>query len=352
MSVLSRFREDYEREDAVAAERLPARRRRMLLLSMIVVIPLGVVAFGTGLNVALAAGSVASYEAGDYEGSASWARASVSLNPFDGYTPHYNLGTAYAADDLLPEAVPELQTALDRAPNPEAACFPRANLALTLERLGDRFSAAEDFDGAMDSYRQALALWQEQPDDVCYDDDAFREKAENSIPRLEAKLAEAQQDSQEQSENGTGEDQGDGSGTGGDSSGGGQGGTDPSDGSGEGGDQGDGTDPGDGSGGGGSGDGTDPGGGGDQGDGQGGSGGSGDQGGSGGEAGGEQQGGSGGAGGSGGSQEGDSGDGGGGGEVTSGTLGDKLDEIRELGELSDRERQNSGHKQGLSDKPW
>ena len=129
----------FEREGVPEEKAMPARRRRMLLLSMILVIPIGVFAVGTGINVGLAAATRASFAAGDYDGAAAWARAGVGLNPFDAYLPHYNLGTAYAAGDLLPEAVPELQTALDAAPSPEAACYPRANLALTYVRLGNRY---------------------------------------------------------------------------------------------------------------------------------------------------------------------------------------------------------------------
>ncbi len=191
----------FEREGAPVEKAMPARRRRMLLFSMLLVIPLGVFAVGTGINVALASAVRSSFAAGDYDGAAAWARAGVSLNPFDRYLPHYNLGTAYAAGDLLPEAVPELQTALDAAPSPEAACYPRANLALTYVRLGNRYVDEHAWDAAIDAYRQARSLWAKQQNDVCHQDQSFSETAEESSEEAEQGESEAQQQQEQEQEN-------------------------------------------------------------------------------------------------------------------------------------------------------
>ena len=187
------FADRYEREEAPPASTMPARRRRMLLLSMILVIPLGLFSVGTGINVGLAYAVGQSFAHGDYQGAAAWARAGVSLNPFDRYLPPYNLGTAYAAGDLLPEAVPELQTSLDSAPSPEAACYPRANLALTYVRLGNRYFDARQWQDAIDAYRAAQALWAEQPDDVCRQDPSFDQTADESSDEAEQGEQEAQE---------------------------------------------------------------------------------------------------------------------------------------------------------------
>lgn len=192
------FGDRFERETAPEESALPQRRRRMLLLSMILVIPLGVLSVGTGVNVVLAAAVQQSFAQGDYPGAAAWARAGVSLNPFDRYLPHYNLGTSYAAGDLLPEAVPELQISLDAAPSPEAACYPRANLALTYVRLGNRYFEARDWQGAIDAYRAAQALWREQPDDVCRQDQNFDQTADQSNDEAEQGEDEAEQQQQQE----------------------------------------------------------------------------------------------------------------------------------------------------------
>jgi len=192
------FSDRFEREQPPLAAAMPARRRRMLLLSMILVIPLGVCAVGTGINVVLAAAVQQSFSAGDFPGAAAWARAGVSLNPFDKYLPHYNLGTAYAAGDLLPEAVPELQMSLDAAPTPEAACYPRANLALTYVRLGNRYFDARDWDSAIQAYRSAQTLWAEQPDDVCHQDQSFDQTADQSSDEAEQGEQEAQEQQQQE----------------------------------------------------------------------------------------------------------------------------------------------------------
>jgi len=192
----------FERESSDIDEKtLPARRRRLLLISMILVIPLGVFAVGTGINVALATAVRTSFAAGDYDGAAAWARAGVSLNPFDAYLPHYNLGTAYAAGDLLPEAVPELQTALDAAPSPEAACYPRANLALTYVRLGNRYFDDKAWDDAIDAYRLAKALWAKQKNDVCHQDQSFSDTAESSSEEAQQGEDEAEQQQQQDQQN-------------------------------------------------------------------------------------------------------------------------------------------------------
>ena len=195
--------ERFEREGVPEEKTMPARRRRMLLFSMILVIPLGVFAVGTGINVALASAVRTSFAAGDYDGAAAWARAGVSLNPFDQYLPHYNLGTAYAGGDLLPEAVPELQTALDAAPSPEAACYPRANLALTYVRLGNRYFDEQAWDAAIDAYRQAKALWAKQQNDVCHQDQSFSETAEESSEEAEEGENQAQQQQEQEQQNPT-----------------------------------------------------------------------------------------------------------------------------------------------------
>jgi tetratricopeptide (TPR) repeat protein len=194
---MSWFTQRFEREEKPLAATIPARRRRMLLWSMILVIPLGLFSVGTGINVVIAAGVQQTFASGDYQAAAAWARAGVSLNPFDRYLPNYNLGTAYAAGDLLPEAVPELQTALDNAPSPEAACYPRANLALTYVRLGNRYFDDRRWLDAIAAYRAAKALWAEQPGDVCRQDPSFDETAEESSEEAEQNEQQAQENQQQ-----------------------------------------------------------------------------------------------------------------------------------------------------------
>jgi hypothetical protein len=190
------FGDRFEREEKPTAGMMPARRRHLLLWSMILVIPLGVLSVGTGINVVIAAGVQQTYSSGDYQAAAAWARAGVSLNPFDKYLPHYNLGTAYAAGDLLPEAVPELQLSLDNAPSPEAACYPRANLALTYVRLGNRYFDDRRWLDAIAAYRAAKALWAEQPGDVCHQDPSFDQTADESTEEADQNEQEAQENQQ------------------------------------------------------------------------------------------------------------------------------------------------------------
>ena len=203
MGLKAWWRDRFEREETIEDKTLPARRRRMLLLSMLLVIPVGVFAVGTGINVALAAAVRSSFAAGDFDAAAAWARAGVSLNPFDQYLPHYNLGTAYAGGDLLPEAVPELQTALDAAPSPEAACYPRANLALTYVRLGNRYFDEQGLGRRHRRLPPGEALWAQQQNDVCHQDQSFSETAEESSEEAEEGESEAQQQQEQEQQNPT-----------------------------------------------------------------------------------------------------------------------------------------------------
>ena len=192
------------------------RRRRLLAWSMLAVVPLGLFSIGVGANVAIAWAATNSYAQGDYLGSAGWSRANVSLNPIDLYLPHYNLGTAYAAAELLDEAESELLTSLDHAPSKEATCDPRANLALVYEDMGDREQAVDKFQDAADRYAQSASVWQTVVDDKCYTGDS-EDNAESNQDRSEQKQqdAQAQQDEQDQQD----QQQGGGTGTGGTGSG-------------------------------------------------------------------------------------------------------------------------------------
>ncbi|MEZ5189929.1 MAG: hypothetical protein R2717_02910 [Schumannella sp.] len=90
-----------------------------------------------------------------------------------------------------------LQTSLDHAPSPEAACYPRANLALTYVRLGNRYYDGGLWREAINAHRAAKALWAEQPDDVCHDDPSFDQTAEESSEEA----SQGEQQAQEQQQN-------------------------------------------------------------------------------------------------------------------------------------------------------
>jgi hypothetical protein len=235
---MSWFTENFRREAPIAEDEVGPRRRKLLLWSMILIVPLGVFSIGAALNAALAAATQASYASGDYDRAATWARSNVGLNPFDLYLPHFNLGTVYSEAELFEDAIPELQTSIDNAPDAAAACLPRANLALTWERLGDREYTDGLWADAATAFGTAEQLWAQQPTDVCYDDDDFAERGEEGEPRTRAKREDAeekaQQEQQEEQEEG-----GSGSGGGqGGQQGGGSGGQQGQQGGGSGGQQG------------------------------------------------------------------------------------------------------------------
>ncbi|TPW70721.1 PT domain-containing protein [Schumannella sp. 10F1B-5-1] len=179
-------------------------RRRMLGVSLLIVIPLGLFAIGSFVNAVIAQGAKNSYDQGDYLGSVGWARWGVSLNPIDPYLPHYNLGTAYGAADLLTESEKELTLAVQNAGSIQQLCPARANLALTEEKIGDRAMADGRPADAATAYATAQELWAQSQGDKCFDDQEFSDKQESSTDRLDEKQQEAQQQSGQDPQQGQG----------------------------------------------------------------------------------------------------------------------------------------------------
>ncbi|WP_091228650.1 hypothetical protein [Microbacterium sp. 3J1] len=180
------------------------RRRRIRRWIAIATLPLTLAALlfvGKLLSMyAYAHQSITAYVADDYAGSEASARGQEFLNWFEPYKAPFNVGTALAGAEKLPEARAKLEESLGLATGLEV-CGVRINLALVIERMGD--SARSDGDGpaAAELYGEALTITTEMPEE-CDSEEAQEQSSDperdmqQSREDLEDRLKQKQQQEQ------------------------------------------------------------------------------------------------------------------------------------------------------------
>lgn len=170
------------------AERRRLRlRRRLALWALPAVLAAGLVGAKLVHQHLAAERAVAEYLDGDFEAALNTASQLQWLNWVERWKPDYDVGTSLLALDALEEAQASLERALALAEPPEQ-CPIRANLAITIERQGDRALAADDLGGAIEKWVEALAVVQER-DESCAESSSHR-SLEDTEARLLEKLAE------------------------------------------------------------------------------------------------------------------------------------------------------------------
>ena len=192
---------------AAAASALLAsnrRRRRIRLWIGLGTLPLTLAALlfvGKLLSMyAFAHQSISAYVADDYAGAESAARGQEFLNGFEPYKAPFNVGTALAGAEKLPESRAEFEESLSLATGLEV-CSVRINLAIVIERMGD--AARRDGDGAAaaELYGEALTVTTEMPAE-CDSDEAQEQSSDpdrdmqQSREDLEDRLKQKQQNEQ------------------------------------------------------------------------------------------------------------------------------------------------------------
>lgn len=195
-------------DTAAAASALLAsnrRRRRIRRWIAIGTLPLTLAALllvGKLLSMyAFAHQSVADYVVDDYAGSESAARGQEFLNWFEPYKAPFNVGTALAGAEKLPEARAKLEEALQLAHGLEV-CGVRINLALVVERMGDAARADGDGAKAAELYAEALTITAETPPE-CDSDEAQKQSSDpqrdmkKTSDDLEDRLKQKQQEQQQ-----------------------------------------------------------------------------------------------------------------------------------------------------------
>lgn len=186
------------------------KRRRIRRWIAIGTLPLTLVALlfvGKLLSMyAFAHQSISAYVADDYAGSEASARGQEFLNWFEPYKAPFNVGTALAGAEKLPEARAKLEESLELAHGLEV-CTVRINLALVIERQGDAALADGDGAGAAEFYGEALTITSETPEE-CNSEEAQKQSSdpdrdmqqtkEDTEDRLKQKQQEQQEPPQEE----------------------------------------------------------------------------------------------------------------------------------------------------------
>ena len=192
---------------AAAAALLASNRRRRRIRRWVAIgtLPLTLAALlfvGKILSMyAFAHQSITAYVADDFSGSESSARGQEFLNWFEPYKAPFNVGTALAGAEKLPEARGKLEESLDLATGLEV-CSVRINLALVIERMGDAARADGDGAGAAALYGEALTVTTEMPEE-CNSEEAQQQTSDpardlqESKEGLEDRLKQKQQSEQE-----------------------------------------------------------------------------------------------------------------------------------------------------------
>jgi len=196
--------EDLRASAAAALLASNRRRRRIRRWIAIGTLPLTLAALlfvGKILSMyAFAHQSITAYVADDYAGSEASARGQEFLNWFEPFKAPFNVGTALAGAEKLPDARAKLEESLDLATGLEV-CTVRINLALVLERMGDAARAEGDGAGAAEFYGEALTITTEMPEE-CNSDEAQEQSSDpdrdmqQSREDLEDRLKQKQQNEQ------------------------------------------------------------------------------------------------------------------------------------------------------------
>lgn len=193
---------------AAAAHLLASNRRRRSIRRWIAIgsLPLVLASLffvGKILSMyAFAHQAISAYVVDDYAGSEAAAEGQEFLNWFEPYKAPFNIGTALAGAEELPEARTKLEEALDLATGLEV-CAVRVNLSLVIERMGDAAREGGDGAGAAQLYAEALTIVVETPEE-CNSEEAENQSSDpdrdmgESLDDSEERLKEKQQQEQEQ----------------------------------------------------------------------------------------------------------------------------------------------------------
>lgn len=192
---------------SAAAALLASNRRRRRIRRWIAIgtLPLTLAALlfvGKILSMyAFAHQSITAYVADDYAGSEASARGQEFVNWFEPFKAPFNVGTALAGAEKLPEARAKLEESLDLATGLEV-CTVSINLALVIDRMGDAARSDGDGAAAAELFGEALAVTTAMPDE-CDSDEAQEQSSDpdrdmqQSADELEDRLKQKQQSEQE-----------------------------------------------------------------------------------------------------------------------------------------------------------
>ncbi len=184
----------------VHANRRRLRARRIALLASTPLLLVVLLLCAKVLSMyAFAHQAIASNASGDHAGTVQAARGQEPVNIFEPYKAPYNAGVGLAGQDELDGARAEFERALSLARGLEQ-CAVRVNLAVVLERIGDRALREGDGAAASRAWQEALTVSQDAPaecdspeaDDASPDPDrSMEESLDDQQQRLREKLEDS-----------------------------------------------------------------------------------------------------------------------------------------------------------------
>ena len=169
------------------------RRAKYLLWSLPVVVALVYVAVRLISLSVVNQTALELFDSGAYAQSEERSTSLLDQDIIEPYLPYFNRGDAKAAQEQYTEAIDDFERALELAPA-DRQCDVRVNLALSWERLGDIYFAAGYPDGAKLLYEASLAVIAEGED--CVPPEPAGLDLAEAGPRVQAKIDQAEQQSQ------------------------------------------------------------------------------------------------------------------------------------------------------------
>ncbi|GAB2521330.1 hypothetical protein [Paramicrobacterium agarici] len=185
-------------------------RTRLVLITLpLVLVALVFAAKLVSLGVLADDGS-RDYASEEYESAAEAYDGLMLWNAFESWIAPFNRGTASAAAGDFPAATKDLSEALVRAPEGKT-CEIRVNLSRAWEQQGDAYAEAGSAEGATRMWETALAVIEQGAGEGC--DQPQESKADEELKkateRIEEKLNQGSDSSDDQNDGGAGDDDSD-----------------------------------------------------------------------------------------------------------------------------------------------
>ncbi|MCU1527489.1 MAG: hypothetical protein JWP75_1252 [Frondihabitans sp.] len=147
------------------AEYRRAYRRRLLLISLPIVVIVALVALKL-LSLPFFAGTAqATYDRGSYDGTVTASDGLGPVNVLEPWVRYFDRGTALGRIGVLVDSRSDLERALALVPasNVGASCRVRTDLVLVVEQQGDSAVLDQEYTQAEAFYAHALALYNAAP---------------------------------------------------------------------------------------------------------------------------------------------------------------------------------------------
>ena len=182
------------RPDTAARLTCAARRRRLLLGSLPVVVLLVLVALRLLTLNLVHAQTLAAYEAGDKPRTLTWGERQGWVNIVEQFRSPFAIGDAHVLSGHFELARPWFEQAFEQVPKGGIdECKVRVNLGLTYEALGDAAKARERTDEWKQFYEKGIQITSQRPP-LCDAPEGGQtgEQLQQAQQRMEDKNADAQ----------------------------------------------------------------------------------------------------------------------------------------------------------------